>query len=90
MGKLIIFPTDTVYGIGCEIFDKENQDTHSGGSGCACSAVTFASYFYKKLIEGSVGRMLFLPTGALMRPTTSQQGSTIPGIAHGVELVEIK
>lgn len=24
MGKLIIFPTDTVYGIGCEIFDKKN------------------------------------------------------------------
>ncbi len=69
---------------GIEIFDKENQDTHSGGSGCACSAVTFASYFYKKLIEGSIGRMLFLPTGALMSPTTSQQGSTIPGIAHGV------
>ncbi len=32
---------------GIEIFDKENQDTHSGGSGCACSAVTFASYFIK-------------------------------------------
>lgn len=24
MNKLIIFPTDTVYGIGCGIFDKEN------------------------------------------------------------------
>ena len=69
---------------GIEIFDKQNQDTHSGGSGCACSAVTFASYFYKKLSEGEIGRMLFIPTGALMSPTTSQQGSTIPGIAHGV------
>ncbi len=64
---------------GIEIFDKQNQDTH-----CACSAVTFASYFYKKLSEGEIGRMLFIPTGALMSPTTSQQGSTIPGIAHGV------
>lgn len=69
---------------GIEIFDKQNQDTHAGGSGCACSAVTFASYFYQKLVEGKVGRMLFIPTGALMSPTTSQQGSTIPGIAHGV------
>lgn len=69
---------------GIEIFDKESQDTHAGGSGCACSAVTFTSYFYKKLMEGSIGRMLFIPTGALMSPTTSQQGSTIPGIAHGV------
>ena len=69
---------------GIEIFDKESQDTHAGGSGCACSAVTFTSYFYKKLMEGTIGRMLFIPTGALMSPTTSQQGSTIPGIAHGV------
>lgn len=25
MGKLMIFPTDTVYGIGCSIYDHENQ-----------------------------------------------------------------
>ena len=26
MNKLIIFPTDTVYGIGCSIYDVENQN----------------------------------------------------------------
>lgn len=69
---------------GIEIFDRETQDTHSGGSGCACSAVTFCSYFYELLAQGEISRMLFIPTGALMSTTTSQQGESIPGIAHGV------
>lgn len=69
---------------GIEIFDKESQDTHSGGSGCACSALVFTSKFYKMLTEGKIKRMLFMPTGALMNTTTSQQGESIPSIAHGV------
>lgn len=69
---------------GIEIFDADKQDTHAGGSGCACSAVTFCAYFYPKLMSGEIGRMLFIPTGALMSPTSSQQGQPIPGIAHGV------
>ncbi|GFI61555.1 stage V sporulation protein AD [Clostridiales bacterium] len=69
---------------GIEIFDKDNQDTHSGGSGCACSALVFTAKFYKMLSEGKIRRMLFMPTGALMSPTTSQQGESIPSIAHGI------
>lgn len=69
---------------GIEIFDAEKQDTHAGGSGCACSAVTFCGYFYPKLVSGEIRRMLFIPTGALMSPTSSQQGQPIPGIAHGL------
>lgn len=69
---------------GIEIFDKEKQDTHSGGSGCACSALVFTAKFYKMLCGGKIKRMLFMPTGALLSPTTSQQGESIPAIAHGV------
>lgn len=69
---------------GIEIFDQKTQDTHSGGSGCACSAVTFCGYFYDKLKSGEIKRMLFIPTGALMSTTSSQQGESIPGIAHGI------
>lgn len=69
---------------GIEIFDEEKQDTHAGGSGCACSAVTFCGYYYPKLVSGEIGRMLFIPTGALMSPTSAQQGQSIPGIAHGL------
>ena len=32
-------------------------------------------------------RVLFLSTGALMSQITSQQGMSIPGVAHLVELV---
>lgn len=67
---------------GIEIFDAETQDTHAGGSGCACSAVTFCAHFYKQLQSGEIKKMLFMPTGALMSTTTSQQGESIPGIAH--------
>ncbi len=69
---------------GIEIFDKETQDTHSGGSGCACSAVTFSGMLYKKLKSGEIKRLLFVPTGALMSPTSVGQGESIAGIAHGV------
>ncbi len=70
---------------GVEIYDK-NQDAHGGGSGCACSAVTFCGYFYKQLMDGKIKNMLLVPTGALMSPTSSGQGESIPGIAHAVEI----
>ena len=71
---------------GIEIFDKEKQDTHCGGSGCACSAVTFCGYFYKKLLNKEINKILFIPTGALMSTTTSQQGESIPAIAHAIAI----
>ena len=71
---------------GIEIFDREKQDTHCGGSGCACSAVTFCGYYYKKLINKEINKMLFIPTGALMSTTSSQQGESIPAIAHAVAI----
>lgn len=69
---------------GILIFDKETQDTHSGGSGCACSAVTFCGYFYPKLCSGEIKRMLFIPTGALLSADSAVLGLTIPAVAHGV------
>ena len=36
---------------GVLMFDKKKQDTHSGGSGCACIATVFSGYFYKQLKE---------------------------------------
>ncbi|WP_330381835.1 stage V sporulation protein AD [Defluviitalea phaphyphila] len=69
---------------GIEIFDAQTQDTHAGGSGCGCSAVTFCGYLYKEMKNNKWKRILFIPTGALMSPGSTQQGETIPGIAHAV------
>ncbi|WP_330576570.1 stage V sporulation protein AD [Defluviitalea raffinosedens] len=69
---------------GIEIFDPVTQDTHAGGSGCGCSAVTFAGYLYKEMQNNKWNRILFIPTGALMSPGSTQQGESIPGIAHAV------
>ncbi len=69
---------------GIEIFDKEAQDTHSGGSGCGCSAITFTGYILKQLREGVWKRVLFIPTGALLSQISFNEGNTVPCIAHAV------
>ena len=69
---------------GIEIYDQETQDTHAGGSGCGCSAITFCSYVLKQLKEGIWKRVLFVPTGALLSQVSFNEGNTVPGIAHGV------
>ncbi len=71
---------------GILIFDKNKQDTHSGGSGCACCASVFSGYLYKKLKEKKLNKILLIATGALTNSTTSQQGESIPGIAHAVSI----
>ncbi len=67
---------------GVMMFDPTRQDVHAGGSGCGCSASIFCSYFMQRLCEGAIKNMLFCATGALMSPTSSQQGDSIPGICH--------
>ncbi len=70
---------------GCMIYDKTER-VFMGGSGAGCSASVLNSYIFKKLSAGDFKRILLVSTGALMSTTTSQQGDTIPGIAHAVEL----
>lgn len=64
------------------IFDRETQDVHSGGSGCGCSATVLNTHYMRLLASGKLDRILFVATGALMSPTTSLQGETIPSVAH--------
>ena len=71
---------------GVLIFDKNSQDTHSGGSGCACCATIFSGYFFKQLKEKKLKKILLIATGALMNSTSSQQGESIPGIAHAISI----
>ena len=71
---------------GVLIFDKEKQDTHSGGSGCACIATVFSGYLFKELKEKNLKKVLLMATGALTNSTTAQQGESIPGICHAVSI----
>ena len=72
---------------GMMIYDLEKQDVHAGGSGCGCSASILNSYIMHRFEEGQFKNVLFMSTGALMSPTSSLQGESIPSIAH---LVNIK
>lgn len=71
---------------GVLMFDKEKQDTHSGGSGCGCIATVFSGYVYQMLQEKKYKKVLMIATGALMNSTSTQQGESIPGIAHAISI----
>lgn len=74
---------------GLEIYNKESQDTHAGGSGCGCAAVTLCAHILPKLWDGTWKRVLYLPTGALLSTVSYNEGQSIPGIAHGVILERV-
>lgn len=69
---------------GTLIFDNTIQDVHAGGSGCGCSAITLCGELLNKLNTGKLKKILFCGTGALLSPTSTQQGLPIPGVAHAV------
>lgn len=68
---------------GSMMYDKK-QDTHSGGSGCGCSASIFCGYVYQEMKQGKLKNALLISTGALLSTISSQQGESVPGIAHAV------
>ncbi len=71
---------------GLMIYERQAQDVHAGGSGCGCSAAVLCSIILRQLSSGELKKVLFIGTGALMSTTSSQQGESIPGIAHLVFL----
>ena len=72
---------------GTLVFDVLKQDVHAGGSGCGCSAITLCGYLLDRLKSGKLKRILFCGTGALLSPTSTQQGLPIPGICHAVSII---
>ncbi len=72
---------------GKMIFDpKKQSNIHAGGSGCGCCASVLCSYILGALKEGELKNILVVATGALLSPTSSQQGESIPGVAHLVHI----
>lgn len=72
---------------GLMIFDRDKQDVHAGGSGCGCAGSVFCSKILNDMQSGKLNNILFMATGALMSPTSSGQGASIPSVAH---LVNVK
>ena len=71
---------------GTLVFDINKQDVHAGGSGCGCSAITLCGYLLDKLKKGKYKKILFCGTGALLSPTSTQQGLPISGVCHAVTI----
>ena len=69
---------------GTLVFDAQKQDVHAGGSGCGCSAITLCGTLLSKIKSGKLNKILFCGTGALLSPTSTQQGLPIPGVCHAV------
>lgn len=95
LGKDVLLTLSQQEGIGlggklCDcgtmVYDLLKQDVHSGGSGCGCSAITLCSYLLKQLSEKKLKKILFCGTGALLSPTSTQQGLPIPGVCHAVSI----
>ncbi len=95
LGKNLLIEQANIDGISLEkklvdcgtlIFDLQGQDVHAGGSGCGCSAVTLCGYLLNGLMESKWKRILFCGTGALLSPTSTQQGLPIPGTCHAVAI----
>ena len=78
--------TENYTDCGLLLYDLETQDMHAGGSGCGCSAAVLNGYLLQGLRNGKWQRILFAPTGALLSPTSSFQGESIPSICHAVTL----
>lgn len=68
---------------GCLLYDPA-QDTHSGGSGAGCSAAVLGAHILPKLKSGELKKVFLVATGALLSPTSTQQGESIPSVAHGI------
>jgi len=71
---------------GVLIFDKEKQDTHSGGSGCGCIASVFCGHIFNMLKQKKYNKILLIATGALTNALSAGQGESIPGIAHAIAI----
>ncbi|MDO4539491.1 MAG: stage V sporulation protein AD [Syntrophomonadaceae bacterium] len=73
--------------VDCGVMLYQGQtDVNAGGSGCGCSAAILCGPLLKRVAAGEYGRVLLISTGALMSPTSSWQGESIPAVAHAVAI----
>lgn len=83
-----LVPSPNYSDCGVLLYD-ESQAVDAGGCGCGCSAAMLCGPILRKMLKGEINKLLLVATGALMSPTTSFQGESIPGIAHAVAIENI-
>lgn len=71
---------------GVLLYDIAGQDVHCGASGCGCAASVLTGYLLNGMHAGRWKRILFCPTGALLSPTSTLQGESIPSVAHAIAI----
>lgn len=69
---------------GMMIYDTNQPEVYSGGSGGACCSLVTFGHLLDNLSSGVWKRILVCATGALLSSVTVQQGETVPGICHAV------
>lgn len=81
-----VHPEGRYQDCGCMIYDAKRQDVHAGGSGAGCSAAVLCGHLLRKMAAGTLRRLLFCGTGALLSPLSVRQGQSIPAICHAVSI----
>ena len=71
---------------GMLLYDIQKQDMHAGASGCGCAASVLCGYLLRQMEANHLKKILFAPTGALLSPTSSFQGESIPSICHALTI----
>lgn len=79
-----VYTDDRLTDCGILIYDREQPEVFSGGSGGACSSLVTFGYLLKVLESGRWKRILVSATGALVSAVSAQQGDSIPGISHAI------
>ena len=77
----VSLPPDRLIDCGASLY-AQRQDTHAGGSGCGCVAAVSCGWLMKRIEAGDLNRLLLVGSGAMLSPTSSQQGQSVPGIAY--------
>lgn len=74
-------PEGKLIDCGGSLYYRE-QDPHAGGSGCGCVAAVSCGPLMNRLARGELRRILIAGSGAMLSPTSTLQGESIPSISY--------
>ncbi len=76
-----VIPPDRLIDCGMHLYDQK-QDAHAGGSGCGCVASVSCGWIMKRIESNDLRRVLIAGSGAMLSPTSTLQGESIPSISY--------